>query len=865
MRKYFLLLAVVLSVVLMVGKAEAACRPSGPACGPDKPCAENQHCSPTSLGGSSGVCLPASGPLGSGSDCFCSVGLANECPNDYKCVPDDTGADTGRCYIQSEADTYIRTQEAKIGLAGAEQIGDQCGNIPQKNAEGKPTGKTEFMPCKAPLVCVYEPQSVVGVCQPEGDSSCMLPLLSLNITGTLACVLTNIVGAIIKGFVKLAVYILSGAIALNSTIYGGASLAKAGFDVVLQFVNLFFVFGILGIGFATMLRPVFPNSKILGKIDKNSLPKFLLAFFLVNFTFALAGIFISFSDKITLALSQIVTDSNAWNYFGRIPAATPNSAILGNIEGIFQLIFMPLLTALVGIGIILVMSAIAIMFFIRWGYLTFLVIISPLVIFMRVFPVVSFKKLSFEDWSQQFIQWLVFAPLMMLFIYIVLSLSSIGLDATTETVFGQSLGLGVGRLIIQLVLLAIGLQQANSLSLGGGKAVFGLASRWLERAKNIPIREGKSLGTILGGRIMAAPQYQRAKNILAGSFITRPLAVGSDVLAGKLKEAQKKSIGEYGAAYKDWSKETLIRYLNSANISLMNPQARTALLQQLQDKKITSFKEGDLAKVGLSEERRQPINEKIRQLVLAAQSIKATGAFEKTMPHHASNPAKIVKGLKPSEILDVVPEAFNSRPVVLAITDSQFRKLGDEGTNEQIENIGKTLKAIKTDPEDPQQNQAFENTVRRLKRIPSWSELVAELESPPPSGPGSQPPTPIEPSPTSPTSPASPAMPAGPSRIINPSEVQPNPEAKIITPGAQPNPEAKIITPGAQPNPSAKIYGPASRDYPIDIKPMERYREAATGPARIITAGNQPNPEAKIITPGAQPNPEAKIIKPGEK
>jgi hypothetical protein len=376
------------------------------------------------------------------------------------------------------------------------------------------------------------------------------------------------------------------------------------------------------------------------------------------------------------------------------------------------------------------MSAIAVMFFIRWAYLTFLVIVSPAVIFTEVFPVVSFKKLSFENWSQQFIRWLLFAPVMIFFIYLTLSLSSIGLDVVAGAAFGSSLGLGVGRLILQLALLGIGLQQANNLSLGGGKLVFGTASNLFEKAKRLPVREGKSLGTIFGQRIMETPQYRQVKNKLAGSFITRPLAVGSDVLAGRLKESQKKSIGEYAAAYKDWSKETLIRYLNSANLSLMNPQARTALLQQLQEKKITSINEDDLLKVGLDKSLVGPMKAKIKLLVSAAQSIKATGTFEKTWPHLTAEPTKVIKKLKPSEILDVVPEAFGP-DVVLSISESQFRKLGDEGSDEQKQIIENTLRVLvgNLPAFDPNRAKQLADIIKKLKRIPTWVVLADDLSN----------------------------------------------------------------------------------------------------------------------------------------
>lgn len=702
MRKYLFSLIVGLLVFSLSGAtAKAACSPSAEPCDlkTTDSCGVNFHCSPNVLGGSTGSCYPASGKIGDDS-CVCSPNLVGDCPVDYTCVPLYAGVDQGYCYINTEATQHIEEQLAELGQAEENQTGNPCGYV--EITEGKITTE-KFIPCQSPLICSYKPNSTKGTCQTAQDKapSCTLPLLSLNITGTIACVLTNVVGGVIKAFVKLSVSILSGAIMLNQTIYGTNSLAKAGFDIVLQFVNLFFVFGILAIGFATMLKPLFPSSSLLNKINKNALPKLLLAFFFINFAFALAGMFISLSDNITKIFAQLITSSNAWNYFGSVPQPDSN-VLLANVEGIGQTILIPLLTALVGIGIILVMTTIAIMFFIRWGYLTFFVIILPFTIFMEVFPIITFKKMgSLKEWSQQFTRWLLFAPVMMLFIYIVLSLSSVGLDQTTQTVFGASLGAGIGKLILQLALLVIGLQQADKLSLGGGKVIFGVASRWFEAAKKIPIREGKSLGTYLGAKTMETPQYQRVKNILASSPLTRPLAVRSDVLAAKLKKAQEKSIGEYATGYQDWSKETLIHYLNSANLSLMNPQAQTALLQQLQSKKLTTITNPDLTDAGFKliptalTQKTTDLNKKIGELVKAAQRIKMDKSFEKIWPHNAKNPKKVIKSLKPAEILDVVSEAFKNEEVVLALYKNQFRKMATDGTTEQKKNIEDTLIAIR--------------------------------------------------------------------------------------------------------------------------------------------------------------------------
>ncbi|HQA95871.1 MAG TPA: hypothetical protein PLN18_00680 [Candidatus Colwellbacteria bacterium] len=665
----------------------------------------------------------------------------------------------------------------------------------------------------------------------SGSLNCTLSLLSLNLTNILTCLLTNFVIEIVRAFVWLSTALIDGAIALNETIYGPNSLAKAGFDVVLQFVNIFFVFGILTTGFATMLRPVFPNFGLLNKIGKERLPQLLLAFFLVNFAFTLAGAIISLSDNITRSLNQMISSSNAWEYFGALPMDG-----MGNIESAFGLFVVPILTALVGVGIILTMFAIAIMFFIRWAYLTFLVIISPFVIFMEVFPVITFKNLgSFKNWSEQFVRWLLFAPVMILFIYIILSLSSAGLDTTANTVFGASLGLYVGKMILQLILLVIGLQWANSLSLGGGKVVFGTANTLLNRAKNFPIREGKTLGTILGQRVTDTPQYKQVRSTLAGSFITRPLAVQMDVATARLKTGQEKSIKEYGENYKDWSNETLIRYLDSANLSLMNPVAQTALLQQLQNRKIAVLKEEDVTKAGLDKNRLAYLNGQIGRLIGSARGIKATDAFKKTHPHEISDYktpkdpkeiekaaekiTKAVRGLKPSEILDVVPEAFQEWPVVLGLNESHFRKLGDEGSDEQRTKIEDTLKSLVS---DPTKTNKIADIVKRLRRIPSWAEFGEELNkmlsasaTPPKTTP-----------PARPTS----------STIITPGP-QPKPGANIITPGPQPNPQARIITPGAQPQPKATV----------------------------VTPGPSPKPGAKIVTPGPQPNPEAGIINPYRK
>jgi hypothetical protein len=244
----------------------------------------------------------------------------------------------------------------------------------------------------------------------------------------------------------------------------------------------------------------------------------------------------------------------------------------------------------------------------------------------------------------------------------------------------------------------------------------------------------------------------------------------------------------------------------------MNPQARVALLQALQDKKIAKISDENLTDAGLNPDlTRDSVKNKIDGLIKAAVDIGATGMFEKTYPHYAKDSGKVVKKLKPSEILDVVDDAFNKDTVVLSLTEAQFRKLGDEGSDKQRENIEKTLKDLAADPKKANEVRVV---IKKLNRITSWADLGKELSLLIP-----QTPTPsATPAPTTKPIPGTPAPSGATSPISNPAG----------SPATPPSASSPTITP----TPTRTEGGTVFYDDVVFQKPEEK-KEPSPKPNKI--------------------------------
>ena len=194
-------------------------------------------------------------------------------------------------------------------------------------------------------------------------------------------------------------------------------------------------------------------------------------------------------------------------------AAAPYSE---SLRAIATLLFIAFFTFLAAITLL----AIAVMLVIRYVYLTILLILSPIIWLLWIFPS---TQSYWKKWWTNFMKWAFFAPIMLFFLYLTIAtiktypkaLAQYARDTNRLPLENQPVQIDfalIGHLVALLGLMAGGLYAANSMGIAGAKTFYG----WAEKS-------GKAFGGWAG-----------RKGIRAG---TRPLRgkLGTQAIEGMEK------------------------------------------------------------------------------------------------------------------------------------------------------------------------------------------------------------------------------------------------------------------------------------------------------------------------------------------
>jgi hypothetical protein len=294
-------------------------------------------------------------------------------------------------------------------------------------------------------------------------------------------------------FITIAGYLVVLALNINFALFE-SPVVQTGWKAVLNFTNLGFILAIIVIAFATIFR-------LQSYAMKQTLWKLIVAALLVNFSLVIAGAFINVSDNLSnffikqgeitspgewasafmgMFRAQALLKVNELNSSGGIidtstaAANTFGGAALQNIASIFFVVMFTILACLT-------LLAAAIMLLIRYVYLGILLILSPIVWLLWIFP--STQHL-WQKWWNNFLRWTFFAPIMLFFI----SLSRFAMENQPEAVrqftreaanaVSVRLNFGVdviGEMIIVIGLVMGGLIAANSLGITFAKVAYGAA------------------------------------------------------------------------------------------------------------------------------------------------------------------------------------------------------------------------------------------------------------------------------------------------------------------------------------------------------------------------------------------------------
>jgi len=409
------------------------------------------------------------------------------------------------------------------------------------------------------------------------------------------------------------------------------SLVHVGWRIVRDIANLGFVLVIIVIAFATILRfEQYGVSKLL--------PKLIAAAIIVNFSFVIATVFINFSHVLTNFFAaralpeKTVSGLSGWDlstslsdafgpqrFYIETDPLPPNpeeevggltgfsTAVLTSIAGLIFTVVFTLIGALV-------LLAFAFMLLMRYLWLTFLVILAPLIWLFWVIPALQGQ---FSKWWNKFLQWVFFAPASMFFVYLALvSVKSLG---STNLAFLENSNTFAGvikntmiqgaQMVVLAGILIGGLIIAQKMGITGAAGAMGIASKaggiakgWVGRqaikAGSLPARTkwGRGLtegiqktganltrtGTSMGrlGKFVTAPIRGVGKGLgLAGAGLSTAGIVQGENLVKQAEDGQKglsdKQLAlRIGAMGDDERVAALMRLAKNKNLEMVPEMAR---------------------------------------------------------------------------------------------------------------------------------------------------------------------------------------------------------------------------------------------------------------------------------------------------
>ncbi len=363
-------------------------------------------------------------------------------------------------------------------------IKDSASRFPNscKPAPTLPPGATNVQ-CKSDEVGVLNPATgLIAACQKklpptatvgtfqqaQSDDQCSPNFSIIDPVGWLnflnpirivTCLTKGLISAIFAAVLALGINLIKFAIDVNSHIGDPDSLARTGFNISLQITNLLFVVGIIIIAFGTMFRRSFGATLI---------PKFVIIAVLIYFGFWAVTTVVSVSDKITQVFLDAAQANIQWD---TLAGALANTKAGFSIVGSFTTTFVEIATVFISLAITFVSAltliAVAVMYLIRYIYLTLLVILLPFALFLSIFPMLSTGGAGglWGKWMENFTKWLIFGPVMAFFIYLsftLLSTYKLSKVSTLATSFA-----GMADAVAFVLFLLLGLIAANSLGVNG--------------------------------------------------------------------------------------------------------------------------------------------------------------------------------------------------------------------------------------------------------------------------------------------------------------------------------------------------------------------------------------------------------------
>lgn len=405
----------------------------------------------------------------------------------------------------------------------------------------------------------------------NGISGTTIPVIGLQIKLVLYLVLM-----FVTGLIYLMGYLISAALEFNISLLNfDPPFIISGWQIFRDIANLGFVLGIIVIGVATILR-------IKSYRAQSILWKLIVAALLVNFSLVIAGVFIEVSHSVSnYILSYIgaggsndigtgitrIGDSfrffevanNVAGWGGGFWSDVGNmalDAVGGSGASLGVLVSLAILILFAAVVFVTLLSFFALLF-LRYFYLAFLLIISPIVWLLWVFPN---TQDHWRKWWKMFINWVLYAPLVLFFVYISLAVIdryaqySQQVQTKFSIIFSAEDGaVDFGLIMSTLIAVALligGMKIARSMGEGGANLAFSFGDKVSDWAKSKAKTAGRN-ATARAGRGVAASKLGKAtQSKLASWSKFKTVKDLKEERDAKIKEGKPLSANaSYGAKY----------------------------------------------------------------------------------------------------------------------------------------------------------------------------------------------------------------------------------------------------------------------------------------------------------------------------
>ncbi len=325
---------------------------------------------------------------------------------------------------------------------------------------------------------------------------------------------------------------------------------RVGWEIIRDLCNMGFVLIILIISIGTTLNIQSYNYRLW-------LPKLIIMAILINFSKAIAALFIDAGQILMLTFATAISNLNSGSFLGLIQAQRFFSIDFSNLTeeqiknmhlsfpGVFATILLALVMSLVAL---IVIGAITLILTIRIVVIWILVILSPVAYLFSASPV---GRQYASQWWQKFFQWVFTGPVMLFFVWLALLTTNdtLGLFFKEDSYKGVSVGIaglgtvaGFGSFLIGIIFLMAALMAGQQLGGMAGRIAgwgYGTITQRVDRAGGWVRRKGISLGRTAtigaAGAIAGTTVSKLAQNKKLKEWLDKQAGKEGPPLLGRLK------------------------------------------------------------------------------------------------------------------------------------------------------------------------------------------------------------------------------------------------------------------------------------------------------------------------------------------